>query len=282
MTNSVVLKINLFFSQRQSLSVISVIFILYSFEGGHIMASVGINVSVGGKDDNLWTSLLENVLKLPGAKVDRRAFLEREFSKHYNIETIKRIKQIGTGKAEIDQAVMDKVASRVITEQSVSVTTLSFVSGLPGGLAMLGTIPVDLIQYYYNIVVTAQKIAYIYGWPDLEGEEPDDLSSILTVFIGIMTGTITANREMISLSKELEGDVFRKLSCVILAKVGILILAKHAAGVLGARLFWQGYTGLAAKAVPLVGGFVSGGITLMTFLPMANILKNELRKVIIR
>jgi hypothetical protein len=164
----------------------------------------------------------------------------------------------------------------------VSVTTFSFVSGLPGGLAMLGTIPVDLIQYYYNIVVTVQKLAYIYGWPDLEGEEPDGLSSILTVLIGIMTGTINANREMISLSKELEGVVCNKLSCVILAKVGILILAKHAAGLLGTKLFWQGYTMLAARTVPLVGGFVSGGITLMTFLPMANTLKNELRKVIIQ
>jgi hypothetical protein len=64
--------------------------------------------------------------------------------------------------------------------------------------------------------------------------------------------------------------------------VGILILAKHTASILGARLFWQGYTGLAVKAVPLVSGFVSGGITLMTFLPMTNTLKNELRKVIIR
>jgi hypothetical protein len=222
------------------------------------------------------------VLKLPGARVDRRAFLEREFSKHCNIETMKRIKEFGTGKAEIEELIMNKVASKVICEQSVSATTLSFVSGLPGGLAMLGTIPVDLIQYYYNLVVTAQKIAYIYGWPELEREESDSLSSMLTVFIGIMTGTITADREMISLSKELEKDVARKLSCVVLAKAGILILAKRAAGILGVKLFWQGYTGLAAKAVPLVGGFVSGGITLMTFLPMANTLKNELRKVIIR
>jgi hypothetical protein len=244
--------------------------------------TAGINVSVGGKDVNLWSSLLENVLKLPGAKVERWAFLEREFSKHCNVETMKRIQQFGIGKAEIEDAVMDKVAVKVIGGQAVSATTLSFVSGLPGGMAMLGTIPVDMIQYYYNLVVTAQKLAYIYGWPDLGGEEPDALSSILTVFIGIMTGTITADREMISLSKELEGVVFKKLSCIILAKVGILILAKHVAGILGAKLFWQGYTGLAAKAVPLAGGFVSGGITLMTFLPMANNLKNELRKITIR
>jgi hypothetical protein len=244
--------------------------------------SLGIKVSVGGKDVNLWSSLLEKVLKLPGAKVERWAFLEREFSRYCNVETMKRIKEFGTGKAGIEESIMNKVTTKVISGQSVSVTTLSFVSGLPGGLAMLGTIPVDLIQYYYNMVVTAQKLAYVYGWPDLEGEEADGLPSMLTVFIGIMTGTITADREMASLSKELEGDVFKKLSYVALAKVGILILAKHAAGILETRLFLQGYTGLAAKAVPLVSGFVSSGITLVTFLPMANTLKNELRKVTIR
>jgi hypothetical protein len=241
-----------------------------------------IKVSVGGKDVNLWSSLLENVLKIPGARVDRLAFLEREFGKYCDFETIKRIQDIGPGRAEVTESIMDKVAAGVIVGQAVSVSALSFVSGLPGGLAMLGTIPVDLVQYYYNLVVTAQKLAYIYGWPELEGEEPDALLSMLTVFIGIMTGTIIASREMQVLSKELERVVVKKLSCIILAKVGILILAKHVAGVLGTKLFWQGYTRLAVKVVPLAGGFVSGGITLMTFIPMANNLKDELRKIIIR
>jgi hypothetical protein len=244
--------------------------------------ALGINVSVGGKEVSLWNSLLENVLKLPGAKVDRRIFLEREFSKFCKPEVVEKIKERGTGKAEVADEVMDKAAARVIAGQTASVTALSFVSGLPGGLAMLGTIPVDLTQYYYNLVVTAQKLAFIYGWPELEGEDPGSLPSMLTVFIGIMTGTITANKEIISLSKVLEGEVMKKLSCVMLAKAGILLLARRLGGILGAKLFWQGYTELAFKAVPLVGGFTSGGMTLMTFLPMANTLKNEMRKVIIR
>jgi hypothetical protein len=244
--------------------------------------SFGIRVSVGGKDVDLWSSLLENVLKLPGAKVDRRIFLDNEFSGYCGSETMRHIEEIGTRRAEVPEAVMDKVAARIIGSQTFSVTALSFVSGLPGGLAMLGTVPVDLAQYYYNLVVTAQKLAYIYGWPELEGDKPDTLPSMLTVFIGIMTGAVAADRELVSLSQELKGEVVKKLSRLTLAKVGILVLAKHAAGILGARLFWQGYTGLAARAVPLIGGCVSGGITLMTFLPMATTLKNELRKVIIR
>jgi hypothetical protein len=244
--------------------------------------SLGIKMTVGGKDIDLWSGLLGNVLKLPGAKVDRRAFLEREFGGHCSSEVMKRIEEIGTRRAEIPEAVMDEVAAKVITSQAVSTTAISFISGLPGGAAMLGTVPVDLTQYYYNLVVTAQKLAYIYGWPELAGDEPDTLSSMVTVFIGIMTGVITADRELASMSKELKGVLVKKLSCIVLAKVGMLLLAKHAAGILGARLFWQGYGRLAAKAVPLVGGFISGGITLITFLPMANTLKNELRKVIIR
>jgi hypothetical protein len=242
----------------------------------------GIKVSAGGKDIDLWSSLLENVLKLPGAKVDRWAFLEKEFGGHCSYDTMKRVEEAGTRKAEVPEALMDKTAARVVNGQAASAAAISFVSGLPGGLAMLGTLPIDLVQYYYNLVVTAQKLAYIYGWPELDGDNPDSLHSTITVFIGIMTGTVTVERELASLSKELEGEVVKKLSCVALAKAGLLILAKQAAGILGARLFWQGYTGLAIKTVPLAGGLVSGGITLATFLPMANTLKNELRKAVIR
>jgi hypothetical protein len=125
--------------------------------------SFGIKVSADGKDVDLWSSLLGNVLKLPGAKVDRRAFLEKEFSGHCSSETMKHVEEIGTRRAEVPETVMDKVAAKMVNSQTVSVTAVSFVSGLPGGLAMLGTIPVDLAQYYYNLVVTAQKLAYIYG-----------------------------------------------------------------------------------------------------------------------
>ncbi|MDR1970852.1 MAG: hypothetical protein LBQ46_02920 [Treponema sp.] len=245
-------------------------------------AGLGIKVSVGGKDVSLWNSLLETVLKLPGARVDRLSFLEREFSRYCNPELVEKIKECGTGKAEVADTVMNKAAARVIAGQTASVTAVSFVSGLPGGLAMLGTIPVDLAQYYYNLVVTAQKLAFIYGWPELEGDEPDSLPSMLTVFIGIMTGTVTADKEIRSLSKLLEDEVARKLSYLALTKAGILLLARRLGGILGAKLFWQGYTGLACKAVPLVGGLVSGGITLTTFLPMANTFKNEMQKAIIR
>jgi hypothetical protein len=234
------------------------------------------------REVSLWFTLLENVMKLPGAKVNRKSFLEREFKKYSKAELIERIKDAGTGNNGVTSELMDKAAAHVISGHAFTVTAVSFVSGLPGGLAMLGTIPVDLIQYYYHLAVLAQKLAYVYGWPDLAGEGREGLLYMVTVFIGMMTGVVNAEDELKALSETLGTDVLKKLSGIILAKAGILVLAKYAAGILGSKIFWSGYTRWAAKVIPLVGGLVSGGITAVTFLPLANTLKNELRKTIVR
>ncbi|MDR3337291.1 MAG: hypothetical protein LBT16_08820, partial [Treponema sp.] len=156
---------------------------------------------------------------------------------------------------------------------------LSFASGLPGGLALAGTIPADIAQYYYHMVVTAQKLAYVYGWPGLETDEPNGFLAMVTVFIGVMAGVVTVNGQAKSLPTVLEAQTFRKLSCIALAKAGILLLAKTVAEKIGIKLIWQGYFGAAAKVVPLIGGVAAGGVTLLTFLPMSRKLKGELKKI---
>jgi hypothetical protein len=149
-------------------------------------------------------------------------------------------------------------------------------------MAMLGTVPIDLVQYYYHLVVTAQKLAYVYGWPELDGKSQGDFPIMVTFFTGMMTGIVNADTEIKALSKELEKESLKKLSYVILAKAGILLAAKYAAGILSSKLFWQGYIRTSAKVVPLLGGLASGGVTMATFLLMANTLKRELSKNIIR
>jgi hypothetical protein len=42
---------------------------------------------------------------------------------------------------------------------------------------MLATVPADIAQYYYHLIVAAQKIAYIYGMADL-GVTDDNLKSL--------------------------------------------------------------------------------------------------------
>jgi hypothetical protein len=108
----------------------------------------------------------------------------------------------------------------------------------------------------------------------------DKFFALLTVFIGIMAGVVKANNGIKSLTGVLEKETFKKLSTGVLAKTGILFLAKIAAEKISEKLFWHGYFNMAAKIVPLIGGVVTGGTTLATFLPMAKRLNNELRKII--
>ena len=55
-------------------------------------------------------------------------------------------------------------------------TALSAIAGIPGGFALLATVPADTAQYLGHMLRVAQKLAYLYSWPDLfeEDDEPDD------------------------------------------------------------------------------------------------------------
>jgi hypothetical protein len=239
-------------------------------------------IATDTKGVSLWYALLDGVMKLPGAKVDRESFLKREFSQFCERELVDRIIAEGIEKTHVDGEILDKAAEDVIVFHTTLVTGASFVSGLPGGMALAGTIPADLIQYYYHLVVASQKLAYVYGWPDLETDETDGFLSMITVFIGVMIGVVTVNSQVKSLSKALEAQAYKKLSYVALAKAGIMLLATSTAKKIGEKLFWQGYFSVAAKIVPLVGGVTAAGITFITFLPMSKKLKGELKKLVLK
>jgi hypothetical protein len=228
---------------------------------------------------DLWLTFLDGILKIPGAKVERNSFLEREFSRFYDKELVDSIIAVGPLKAHVDGDILNKAAEYVIAGHSALATGLSFASGLPGGVALAAAIPADLAQYYYHLAVVAQKLAYIYGWPDMESDEPRELTTMVTVFMGVMAGVVVVNKEAKALSKILEIQTFKRLSYIALAKTGILILAKITAERIGEKLFWQGYFQTAVKIIPLIGGVAAGGMTLINFLPMVKKLKNELKKI---
>jgi hypothetical protein len=227
---------------------------------------------------NLWFTILDGVSKLPGAIVNRKTFLEQEFSQFCDKELVSKIIVEGSINTRIDAAILNKSAEDVIRTHTALAAGLSFVSGLPGGLAFALTVPMDLTQCCYHLVVSAQKLAYIYGWPDMEGDG-DEFFALLTVFIGIMVGAVKVNKGIKSLSEVLEKQTFKQLSITALRKTGILFLAKIAAEKISEKLIWQGYFNAATKIVPLIGGITAGGTTLVTFLSMVKKLNDELRKL---
>ncbi len=76
------------------------------------------------------------------------------------------------------------------------VSALSALAGIPGGLAMFGTIPADLVQYLAHALRIEQKLAYAYGWEsflDEEDEVDDETMCRLIVFQGIVMQVGSAN-----------------------------------------------------------------------------------------
>ena len=91
---------------------------------------------------------------------------------------------------------IDRLANACINNHLLKVTSLSFASGIPGGLAMAATIPADIAQYYWHTFVLAQKLAYLYGIPDLRDENgnfTETSQDMLTLFVGVMMGAAVAN-----------------------------------------------------------------------------------------
>jgi hypothetical protein len=237
---------------------------------------------VGARGSNIWFEVLRKVLEIPGAKIDREVFLEQEFSRFCNAQTISKMQETGTIKAGVANDVLDEVAKNVIAFHTTAVTAASFMSGLPGGIALALTIPADLVQYYYHLVICAQKLAYIYGLPDFDADNSETFMAMITVLVGTMSKVISARSELKTLTKTLEDETSKRLTYIVLGKAGILLLAKYAAQKLAITLFWRGYYRIALKIVPIVGGLASGGATVATFLPMVNTLKSELAKITVK
>ena len=61
---------------------------------------------------------------------------------------------------------------------------------------MAATIRGDMAKYYWHTFVLAQKLAYLYGIPDLRDEEgnlSETSQDMLTLFVGVMMGAAAAN-----------------------------------------------------------------------------------------
>ena len=127
------------------------------------------------KDSSVvFETVFTNALKAPGVKVSRKVFLTEQFSGK-DQETYQKILQDGPVEAGCSRSELDAMASKLITQRTVVSTGMSFMAGLPGGIAMAATIPADTLQFFGMALRLAQEISYLYGGEDLwEGGNLDD------------------------------------------------------------------------------------------------------------
>ncbi len=232
--------------------------------------------------NNTWISFLNGILKMPGAKINRESFLRNTF-KGLSEEKIMQCLTESPAKV-IPAEEIDKAASSVINSHTVKVTAISTVSGIPGGLALLATIPADLANYYYHIVSVGQKLGYLYGFPDMvdnKGKLTPDGEIMLTAFIGVMNKVQMAN-ELIKkiaseVAKRMSEETAKRIAGNILSKQIVSQAVETIATKLGTQITSKTAGRGISKAIPIVSGLICGGLTYATFKPQSKRLHQVLK-----
>lgn len=223
--------------------------------------------------------ILRTAVSLPMVKIDRSSFLRASLEKYFDNDTVELAIEKCPAYAGITCKELDKIAKACIDYETLKVTSLSALSGLPGGIALIGTVPADLAQYYGHILRILQKLVYLYGWEALftyDGYLDDETSSLLTLFVGIMFG-VNGARATISHITELASKRASKIIVQkALTKGTIYPIVKKIAQSLGVQMSKGVFAKGAAKTIPIVGALSSGVLTYATYKPMAYKLKSYL------
>ena len=123
--------------------------------------------------------VLEDVIatsvQIPGVKVNRNGFLSEQFASS-QID-MQKILDLGPIEAGISQEEITNAANKLIIKRTSQSSIASFVTGIPGGLAMAATIPADVMQFLGMALRLAQELSYLYGGEDLwtDGKIDDEV-----------------------------------------------------------------------------------------------------------
>lgn len=230
-----------------------------------------------------WTSFLNGILKMPGAKIDRSAFLRKTFKDLPEENIVACIND--SPLSVLDSASIDAKAKSIIKGHTYKAMAISTATGIPGGFAILATIPADLANYYYHIVSIGQKLGYLYGFPDMvdkRGNLTDDGEIMLTAFIGVMNNVRMANelikKLVAELSKRISERAVERIAGNLLSKQIVAQGVEFIAQKLGTQITAKTASRSITKAIPLVSGLICGAITYATFKPQAKRLHQSLKE----
>ncbi|MFZ2347237.1 MAG: bacteriochlorophyll 4-vinyl reductase, partial [Lactococcus chungangensis] len=187
-------------------------------------------------NESLALKVVNESLKLPFIKIDRSEFLIKTFGEQ--VDDIQKLidegPQVFFSKEELDES-----AKKVINSNILQSSSLSFVSGLPGGFAMAATIPADIAQFFGYSLKLAQEISYIYGYKNLwseQGELTEDAKKTLILYLGVMLGITSAGAAVRILSNKLALQALKKIPQKALTKTIYYPIIKKVMAIFGAKL----------------------------------------------
>ena len=228
----------------------------------------------------IWNKVMSTALSIPGVKVDRAQFLKSKLGNYCTKAQLQTAIEISPLKI-LSRQDIDRIANSVINSHVTQVSVVSAVAGLPGGWSMAATIPADMAQFYYHVFKLSQKLAYLYGYPDLldeNGNATDDTINLLTLFTGVMMGVGGANNAIKAAARQLALKQVKRLPQQALTKGAIYPFVKKIATMLGYKMTKESFAKGVGKIIPIIGGVISGGLTLLTFRPCAKRLQKTLQE----
>ena len=216
---------------------------------------------------------LMKVVRIPGVRIDRDRYLREALDKvKATNDVIERALASNPAAAGVPLGVLDFLADEAISYETNKSAALSFAAGIPGGFAMLGTIPADLTQYYVHAFRIMQKLAYLYGWRELLG--------VLAVFFGVMLGVGGAAQSLTAFARIAAKTAYQKhVTKRALMSITWYPVVKYSLRVIGINITKNTFSKGVSKVLPIIGGFVSSGLTFTALQTQSSRLKGHLRQI---
>lgn len=233
-------------------------------------------------EDKLYATTLQTigaVAQLPVVRVDREAFLRKEFGDSPHLDVV-----LEKGPQAVYSLESLRSKAQSLIENSTAKTSMaSFASGLPGNpVVMVAAGGADVAQYFGFAINLAQKIAYLFGEDELFTGNSAELSEAAQVrviaYLGAMFGAAGAAALVAQTSKTVGQNLGKKVAAQALTKTAWYPLVKKVGALVGRQVTKKTVEKTITKAVPLVGGVLSGGLTYVTFRPMGGRLADTLMR----
>ena len=225
--------------------------------------------------------VIASAIQIPGVKVNRENFLLSTF-KNETSAMRNKIVELGPVKAGISRKELRKIAELTINTRTIASTTASFLAGLPGGFAMAATIPADTLQFFGVALRLAQELSYLYGEDDLwiDGNvNMEKVTSQLVVYCGVMFGVGGASAAIHVVSSAFGKQALKKIPQMALTKTFYYPIVKAIAKAVGVKMTKGVFAKGVSKAIPIIGGVFSGGLTFVSMRPMGKRLAKEFDEI---
>lgn len=231
--------------------------------------------------DKLYSMTLQTigaVSKLPVVRVDREVFLRKHFAGSPHLDVI-----LESGPQAVYTAEsLRKKADGIIKSSATKTSLASFATGLPGNpVVMIAAGGADVAQYFGFAINLAQQIAYLFGEDDLfdgGGQLSEAAQVRIIAYLGAMFGAAGAAALVSQTSKLAGANLGKKVASQALTKTVWYPLVKKVGALVGKQITKKTVEKTITKAVPVVGGALSGGLTYVTFRPMGHRLADVLFK----